>query len=348
MNSWKIYAEEIFLVDIGTSSFTGYEVDKGGFKAADIASLYDTYPGLLDGTLKNHHIHTHHSMTTFFSTTDWENLHDRGEISNYFMMLIVNFAGTYTAKVAFPVKRKEVEAPVLELINNADGFPAIPLKVAKEDPYLAVMDMKIVHERAVPTIEEAFETRYKHILTALEEERKASSKVKHLGANQSLGNPRIVDEWDYDFRGKRKQKGKKDKKISEMTDREFQDFDKGTKSERFSMDDVRAAVNMAVTSEFTRDIRTLPLTAIRKANSLKGKKREEFVESFGENIDRYLSTVTDVKTADEQALLLVQMGEYIESYCDPSDMVNELLEEIMEQLSYLHLVAGAKSQFSVI
>ena len=59
LNSWKIYAEDIFLADIGTPGFTGYEVDKGSFKAVDIIELYDTYPELLEGEKKVQHVHTH-------------------------------------------------------------------------------------------------------------------------------------------------------------------------------------------------------------------------------------------------------------------------------------------------
>lgn len=58
-NEWKIYAEDIFLVDVGSPGFTSYEVDKGSFKAPDIIELYEAYPELLDGTLKVQHIHTH-------------------------------------------------------------------------------------------------------------------------------------------------------------------------------------------------------------------------------------------------------------------------------------------------
>lgn len=57
LDDWKIIAEDIFLVDIGTAAYTSYEVDKGGFKSADIIELYDKFPGLLDGSQKNHHIH---------------------------------------------------------------------------------------------------------------------------------------------------------------------------------------------------------------------------------------------------------------------------------------------------
>ena len=62
LDRWIIKAEEIYLTDIGNGAYTGYEVDKGGFKAVDIIELYDAFPGLLEGSKKTHHIHTHHNM----------------------------------------------------------------------------------------------------------------------------------------------------------------------------------------------------------------------------------------------------------------------------------------------
>lgn len=56
----------MFLVDIGSGAYTAYEVDKGGFKAADIVELFEAFPGLLDGSQKAHHIHSHHSMGKSF------------------------------------------------------------------------------------------------------------------------------------------------------------------------------------------------------------------------------------------------------------------------------------------
>src|SRR6185312_9358256 len=74
LDNWTITCENIYLADIGSGAFTGYEVDKGGFKAVDIIEMYDEYPDLLEGKVKNQHIHTHHSMQTFFSGTDWSQL----------------------------------------------------------------------------------------------------------------------------------------------------------------------------------------------------------------------------------------------------------------------------------
>lgn len=59
LDNWAITAEDIFLADIGTAGFTGYEVNKGGFKTVDIIELYDKYPELLEGEKKVHHVHSH-------------------------------------------------------------------------------------------------------------------------------------------------------------------------------------------------------------------------------------------------------------------------------------------------
>lgn len=86
-------AKYIFLMDIGTAGFTEYETD------TDIVDMYDNVEDAMD--LKIGHIHTHHTMSTFFSGTDNEELQDNVDKHNYYLSLIVNFASTYSAKVAF-------------------------------------------------------------------------------------------------------------------------------------------------------------------------------------------------------------------------------------------------------
>jgi hypothetical protein len=50
---------------------------------------------------KTGHIHTHHDMKAYFSGTDMSELNDNVDKHNYYLSLIVNFAGQYDAKVAF-------------------------------------------------------------------------------------------------------------------------------------------------------------------------------------------------------------------------------------------------------
>lgn len=145
LDNWTIHCEDIFLADIGSGAYTSYEVDKGGFKAVDIVEMYDSFPKLFEGEKKVQHIHTHHNMSTFFSGTDWENLEDRGVLSNYFMMLIVNFKGEYCAKVAYKAKLKSAGKEKIEFFNNQDGFRELELTGGEmEKEVLVVMDCEII------------------------------------------------------------------------------------------------------------------------------------------------------------------------------------------------------------
>lgn len=190
----------MFLVDIGSSAFTGYEVDKGGFKAADIGDLYDEFPGLEDGVLKNHHIHTHHSMGAFMSGTDWSQMNDRGQIANYFIMLVVdtiiegsraNHNG-WVAHVGFPANLKQtVRSKIeksdmgIEFANNLDGYPVIDFLIAdaeklvekeeeKQKTVMCIMEMTIVKEAMDERRPDPFLARYHRVVAAVAEASRTS------------------------------------------------------------------------------------------------------------------------------------------------------------------------------
>lgn len=178
LDNWKIYGEEIFLVDVGTHTFTGYETEKGGFKAADITQMYDMYPGLLDGTLKNQHIHSHNNFGTFFSGTDNENLEDRAKESNYFLMLIVNFKNEHIAKVASVIKQKVTGDTIINFKNNNDGYGSIKLNNKKKDEQDMLMVMTCKVEWETQKVDTEFVNRYNHIVTEIAKEAKEAEEKK--------------------------------------------------------------------------------------------------------------------------------------------------------------------------
>lgn len=91
--NFVLEAKRVFLMDIGSAAYTEYSPDE------DVIDLYDQMPEAME--MKTGHIHTHHDMTTFFSGTDMGELHDNVDKYNYYLSLIVNFSGNYTAKVVF-------------------------------------------------------------------------------------------------------------------------------------------------------------------------------------------------------------------------------------------------------
>lgn len=124
--------------------------------------MYEKFPGLLDGTLKNHHIHTHHSMGTFFSGTDWSQMEDRSENCNYLLMLIVNLSGNYCAKIGTRVKKSNAGSVVLKMVNNTDGYEDITLQGEAESEALMIMDCDIEKEGGA-LVPETFLERYKAV-----------------------------------------------------------------------------------------------------------------------------------------------------------------------------------------
>jgi len=91
-----IRAEEIFPMNIGTSAYTEYKND-----VDSILDMFDTFPGLENGELKQGHIHTHHGLgSTSFSGTDMSELQDNAPTHNYYLSLIMDFKFKPTAKIA--------------------------------------------------------------------------------------------------------------------------------------------------------------------------------------------------------------------------------------------------------
>lgn len=85
--------EYILPLDKGTSGFTSFVLGDD-FNTAIIKK-----PELLDWNMS--HVHSHHSMSSFFSGTDNEELTDNAPNYNYYLSLIINNTGQYVAKVAF-------------------------------------------------------------------------------------------------------------------------------------------------------------------------------------------------------------------------------------------------------
>lgn len=85
-----IVCEDLYLQNIGSSTYTEFQndVSLAGYLAEH--SLWDCYTGL---------IHSHNRMATFFSATDISTLKEKGAVHNHFVSLIVNNIGEYNAVI---------------------------------------------------------------------------------------------------------------------------------------------------------------------------------------------------------------------------------------------------------
>lgn len=94
-------------------------------------------------------------MQAFFSGTDFSELHDSTPFHNYYLSLIVNYAGEYVAKVAYIAKK----ITTVEYKNASD----VPQKSTTEKEILAMIDMDIHWEVPEVTITDFFRTRFDKI-----------------------------------------------------------------------------------------------------------------------------------------------------------------------------------------
>lgn len=91
-------AERVLLMDLGSEAYTEYE---GG---TDVLDFYEKYPDCEN--MRRGHIHTHHSMSIFFSGTDSSELHGNSDKYDYYLSLIVGFNMEYKAKIAISGNHK--------------------------------------------------------------------------------------------------------------------------------------------------------------------------------------------------------------------------------------------------
>ncbi len=93
LNNLVLTCKHIHLLDIGTATYTEFGGETFNEVLDDIGDTALEY--------KVHKIHSHNSMKCFHSTTDMDDLHDNAENFPFLLSLIVNFEGTYDAKIAF-------------------------------------------------------------------------------------------------------------------------------------------------------------------------------------------------------------------------------------------------------
>lgn len=128
-----IKAHKLVLMDIGNATYTAATLDSD-----DIMKVYDSMPEGVN--YKMGLIHTHHNMSTFFSGTDKEELQDTAPLHNYYVSLIVNYAGTYSCRIAFKADMK-----YLYEFKSVDDTTVLRQESAVE-PVLMQMDLDIKSE----------------------------------------------------------------------------------------------------------------------------------------------------------------------------------------------------------
>jgi hypothetical protein len=161
-------AEDLYLMDVGTHSYTEYEF------SSEMMDVYEKIPQANPMYCDEHslpyfkmgHIHTHHSMDAFFSGTDTQELKDNAGSHNYYLSLIVNYKREYCAKIAI---KSEIEFDKRVYYKGSDGSIKTIDDKSKGEAIMT-MDCEIIHEGV-----EVVEERYKELKA------KKTPKVRYGG-----------------------------------------------------------------------------------------------------------------------------------------------------------------------
>jgi hypothetical protein len=198
-----IRVEDLYLMDVGSHSYTEYDF------GAEMMDVYDKIPQAnpihcIDNGLEPYkmgHIHTHHSMPTFFSGEDMGELKNNAGAYNYYLSLIVNFKRDYEAKIAISTT---VESDRKFNYRGPDGGKKF-FQHSTEVEAIMTLDCEIIHE-GVDVVEERYE------------------ELKEIAAKKTMISPVVhhnfyPKHWDnehtpgvYDWREHNKVTGGEDKK----------------------------------------------------------------------------------------------------------------------------------------
>lgn len=118
-------------MDVGTASYTEYEY------GPDVIKHMMENKHLLK--MNKGHIHSHNSMSVFFSHTDMTELLDNSQHHNYYLSLIVNNENDMVAKIAFHAIQKSLTIEMKA--NNEEGKSSMSL--VDETPVIYTYDCDI-------------------------------------------------------------------------------------------------------------------------------------------------------------------------------------------------------------
>lgn len=139
-----LQAQKMYPIMIGTETYVGGDISD------EYAKLLDFYSDAMD--YKWGYTHTHHSMQTTPSTTDMQEVQDQASNYEYFLSLIVNFSGKYSAKLSFLGKMDSD-------IFYETKFGKYPYSISKEAVFYTDVQIELETEDTFKTLLQELKTK---------------------------------------------------------------------------------------------------------------------------------------------------------------------------------------------
>lgn len=168
-------ATNLYLMDIGSATFTNFENGPEVVKAFDC--IGDTDLSSLRGF-----IHSHQTMAAFFSGTDVQELVDNAPNYGFYISLVVNMSEEYVCKIIFPTET-QVDTIRESTIRDANGIAKkVKTRVKSTKTEFLDGDLEIVFE-TINNVEEWVANRISEITA-----KKEAARVVHTPVNNNWRN----------------------------------------------------------------------------------------------------------------------------------------------------------------
>ena len=184
-DDFKITAKGLFLLDIGSASYTEYDPAD-----PELIKYLMANPEALG--MKKGHIHSHNNMGVFFSTTDDDELKDNAGFHNFYVSLIVNNKNEMCAKVAFKAKSSSENHVTLSYLNQAGVEKKKTFLKKKEDECIYTYKCDIFKPEG---IEDSFKSRFQELKQEKEFRSKAKAVSEAATKDKALKGFNVDERW---------------------------------------------------------------------------------------------------------------------------------------------------------
>jgi hypothetical protein len=185
--SFSVVAEELYLMDIGSSTYTEYD-----WGDPELIKFMMANPPVRK--MQKGHIHSHNKMDVFFSGTDIDELAENAENHNYYLSVIVNNEGDICAKIAFHAKMRLTRTCTF---SDGNGKEIIRTFTDKEETEsIFAYSCKIT---TPDTLEDGFRDRFLDLKKEKEKPKVYTSLPKIDHSQRNTYGPGQAGEWDESF-----------------------------------------------------------------------------------------------------------------------------------------------------
>lgn len=170
-DDFKIIAQELFPLDIGSQAYTEYETND-----PELIKFLMANPHVRN--MKKGHIHSHNNMGVFFSSTDDGELQDNCGHHNFYFSLIVNNRNEMCAKIAFKATAVSETKTVLTFKDQKGADVSKTYKSDKASECIYVYKCGITAPHGA--VEDSFKSRFQELKTDKEKKEAARKTSQQL------------------------------------------------------------------------------------------------------------------------------------------------------------------------